>query len=169
MSRKNAHAWGRQISGTLENQTITGHRTKHVTDLSVQLSVGVKDVGEWWTGGHIPSCQLNLLNSLMTLPSEAKILIFHFFDTAQWLRGRASDSRQREPGFETCAVVLIPWASFFILHCSSSLSWINEYLAIDSGGYVYEQPSRSNCGMAGCFPEKPRWCLGEQVCQGSKV
>ena len=21
--------------------------------------------------------------------------------------------------------------------------------------------------MAGCFPEKPRWCLSEQVCQGS--
>ena len=26
---------------------------------------------------------------------------------------------------------------FFTLHCSSSLSCINEYLAIDSGGYVY--------------------------------
>ena len=39
----------------------------------------------------------------------------------------------------------------------------NEYLAIGSGGYVYEQH------MAGCFPEKPRWCLSEQVCQGSKV
>ena len=23
--------------------------------------------------------------------------------------------------------------------------------------------------MAGCFPEKPRWCLSEQVCPGSKV
>ena len=23
--------------------------------------------------------------------------------------------------------------------------------------------------MAGCFPETPRWCLSEQVCQGSKV
>ena len=29
---------------------------------------------------------------------------------------------------------------FFTLHCSSSLSCINEYLAIDSGDYVYEQP-----------------------------
>ena len=56
----------------------------------------------------------------------------------QWLRGRASDSRLREPGFESCAAVLKPWASFFTLHCSSSLSCINEYLAIDSGGYVYE-------------------------------
>ena len=25
---------------------------------------------------------------------------------AQWLRGRASDSRLREPGFESCAAVL---------------------------------------------------------------
>ena len=23
--------------------------------------------------------------------------------------------------------------------------------------------------MARCFPEKPRWCLSEQICQGSKV
>ena len=49
---------------------------------------------------------------------------------AQWLMGRASDSRLREPGFESCAAVLKPWASFFTLHCSSSLSCINEYLAI---------------------------------------
>ena len=58
---------------------------------------------------------------------------------AQWLRGRASDSRLQEPGFEPCTAVLKPWASFFTLQCSSSLSYINEYLAIDSGGYVYEQ------------------------------
>ena len=45
------------------------------------------------------------------------------------------------------AVVLKPWASFFTLHCSSSHSWINEYLAIDSGGYVYEQPSCINCSI----------------------
>ena len=36
---------------------------------------------------------------------------------------------------------------FFTLHCSSSLSCINEYLAIDNGGYVYEQPSRINCSI----------------------
>ena len=43
---------------------------------------------------------------------------------------------RREPRFESFAAVLKPWASFFTLHCSSSLSGINEYLAIDSGGYV---------------------------------
>ena len=43
---------------------------------------------------------------------------------AQWLRGRPPDSRLREPGFESCAAVLKPWASFFTLHCSSSLSCI---------------------------------------------
>ena len=36
---------------------------------------------------------------------------------------------------------------FFTLHCSSSISCINEYLAIDRGGYVYEQPSRINCSI----------------------
>ena len=55
-------------------------------------------------------------------------------------QGRASDSRQGEHGFESCAAVLKPWASFFTLHCSSSVSCINEYLTIDSGDYVYEQP-----------------------------
>ena len=44
---------------------------------------------------------------------------------AQWRRGRASDSRLRETGFESCVVVLKCWASFCILHCSSSLSCIN--------------------------------------------
>ena len=69
------------------------------------------------------------------------------FHRAQWLRGRASDSQLREPGFESCAAVLKPWARFFTLHCSSSLSCINEYLTIDSGGYVYRQPSRINCSI----------------------
>ena len=50
----------------------------------------------------------------------------------QWLRGRASDSRLQEPGFESCAAVLKPWASFFTRHCSSSLSCINEYLTMDN-------------------------------------
>ena len=77
------------------------------------------------------------------LPSENCQVPFR----VQWLRGRASDSRLREPGFESYAAVLKPWASFFTLHCCSSLSCINEYLAIDSCGYVYEQPSRINCSI----------------------
>ena len=53
-------------------------------------------------------------------------------------RGRALDSRLREPGFESCGVKAM--ATFFTLYCSSSLSCINEYLAIDSGDYVCEYP-----------------------------
>ena len=48
------------------------------------------------------------------------------------------------PGLKCCAAVLKSWASFFNLHCSSSLSFINGYLTIDSDGYVYEQPLRIN-------------------------
>ena len=62
----------------------------------------------------------------------------------QRLMGRASDSRLRERGFEYCAAVLKPWATCFTLHCPNSLSCINEYLAIERGGYVYEQLS-GNC------------------------
>ena len=29
---------------------------------------------------------------------------------------------------------------------------MNEYLAIDSGVRLYEQPSRINCNVAECFP-----------------
>ena len=66
------------------------------------------------------------------------------------------------------AAVLKPWASVFTLHCSNSLSCTNEHLAIDNGGYLYKKPL-INCSVAGWFPEKPRSCLIEQVCQGSKV
>ena len=74
-------------------------------------------------------------------------LYIHVIRWAQWLRGRASYSRLREPGFESYSAVLRPWASFFTLYCSSSLSCINEYLAIDSGEYVFEQPSPINCSI----------------------
>ena len=84
----------------------------------------------------------------------------------QWPRGRASDYRLRK----SCAAVLNLGHVFVILHCSSSHSCMNEYMAIDSGGYLYAQPSRINCSMAGCFPEKLRWHLIEQAaCMGNKV
>ena len=54
---------------------------------------------------------------------------------AQWLRGRASGSRLRGPGFESCPEQVC------------SLRCINEYLAIDSGGYEYEYPSRIICSI----------------------
>ena len=75
----------------------------------------------------------------MTTMCVLKVHCFPICVTAQWFRGRASDSRLREPGFEPCAAALKPWASVFTLHCYSLLSCINEYLAIDSGGYVYSR------------------------------
>ena len=71
------------------------------------------------------------------------IYIYIYIYIAQWLRVRASDSRLRKPGFESCVAVLKPWASFFTLHCSSSLSCINEYMVIDSSEHVYEHISCS--------------------------
>ena len=40
----------------------------------------------------------------------------------------------------------------------SSLSCINGYLDIDSGGNGSEYYWRSNCSMAELFPEKASWC-----------
>ena len=62
----------------------------------------------------------------------------------QWFRVRASNSRLREPSFKSSALKL--WAILFTLHCSSSLSCMNEYLAKASGGYL---PLRINCSVAG--------------------
>ena len=42
------------------------------------------------------------------LPARDKVLSYNLIYNlrAQWLRGRVSDSRLREPRFESCAVVL---------------------------------------------------------------
>ena len=81
-----------------------------------------------------------LVLSLITSSIKADACALPVFRREQWLRGRALHSRLGESGFESCAAVLKLWASFFTLHCSSSLKCINEYLAINSGGYVYKQP-----------------------------
>ena len=46
--------------------------------------------------------------------------------------GRASDPQSREPGFRLCTAAL----NLGNLHCCSSFSCMNEYLAIDSGGNI---------------------------------
>ena len=76
-----------------------------------------------------------------------------------YIGGRASDSRQREPGLNL--VVGCQTLGQFI----TLLQFTQLYLAIDNGGYLHELPSRINCSMAGCFRKKVRWYLIEQVCQ----
>ena len=65
---------------------------------------------------------------------------------AQWLRGRASDSRLKGPGFESCSAVLKPLAIF--VYCSSSLGCINEYLATDKW---WINSHRTYIAAHGCF------------------
>ena len=104
-------------------------------------------VNKVWDTFPNPLCSLrSILCLLDTFIIGRPTRESHDHSRAPWLRGRASDSRLRGLGFESCAAVLKPWASFFTLHCSSSLSCINEYRAIDSGGYVYE-PLRINCSI----------------------
>ena len=78
---------------------------------------------------------------------------------------RTLDSQLREPGFKSSFSGFEAQALSFIPCCLSELC-INEYLAVDSGGYVNEWCLRSNCSMAEFFPEKSSWCWNEQVCQG---
>ena len=63
------------------------------------------------------------------------VMQWHSGAVAQWCSGtvaRSSGSRLRESEFESCAAV----SSSFTLHCSSSLSCMNEYLVVKSGGYL---------------------------------
>ena len=48
------------------------------------------------------------------------------------------NSQSREYGFESSCCHFEAWAILFTPHCSSSLGCINEYLAIDMGGYLNE-------------------------------
>ena len=50
-----------------------------------------------------------------------------------------------------------------------SLSCINAYLAVDSGDYVNEYFTRSNCNVAEFFPEKSSWHWNKQICQWASV
>ena len=69
-----------------------------------------------------------------------------FICRVQWLRGRAIDSTKRTWVRILCDCV-ITLGKFVHSTLLQLLSCINEYLAIDSGGYVYEQPSRINCSI----------------------
>ena len=49
--------------------------------------------------------------------------------------------------------------------CSRSLGCMDEYLAINSSGYLCTiYSSRNNCCMDECLAGMSRWCLNEQFC-----
>ena len=78
---------------------------------------------------------------------------------AHRLRGGASDSRLRGPGFETCAVGVKTLGKLFTLHCPSSLSCINEYLIIDKLWICVQAVfAHYMQHMTGCSPRKD-WIL----------
>ena len=81
-------------------------------------------------------------STLQEKPRQSKL-----YCRAQWFRGRASDSRLREPGFESWLRRYNLGQVFSLYIAPVHSAELNEYLAIDSGGYVYEQPSRINCSI----------------------
>ena len=63
------------------------------------------------------------------------------------------DSQSSEPGFESLFVTVSKIGHFRPLHwCPCSLSCINEYLAIDSGGNVSDLALARNCCVARMLP-----------------
>ena len=101
------------------------------------------------------------------LGNIAEEIVINYVCKAQCLRGRASDSRLRRPGFEFCAAMLNPWASFFALRCYSSLSCINWLQT------VVDMYTSSLCTLIVAYgwmlPREVEQCLIEQVCRGSTV
>ena len=80
----------------------------------------------------------SLCIGLVVIPAVIVFLYSNSADCGSAARFNGPGVELRTIDFENpSAAVLKPWASVFTLHCSSSLSCINEYLAIDSGGYVY--------------------------------
>ena len=72
-----------------------------------------------------------------------------------------------------CVCVCMCVSLLVTLRCSSSLSCMNEYLAIDSGGYLcVNSPHALIAKWLECFvmffQEKLRPCLIEQVCKEAK-
>ena len=66
------------------------------------------------------------------------VVQWHSGTVTQWHSAAvawALDSRLREPGFKSCAAMSL-WPNCFTWYCSSSLSYTNEYLAIDIDGYL---------------------------------
>ena len=78
-----------------------------------------------------------------------KCKMLYKFETV--IQGYSFSLRLRERGLNP-VVPRETVASFFTLHCSSSVSCLNEYLAIDIG--EYKCTTSINCSVAGCFPEK---------------
>ncbi len=63
------------------------------------------------------------------------------------------DSQSSEPGFESPFATVSKIGHFRSLHWRPcSISWINEYLAIDSGGHVSDLVVARNCCMARMLP-----------------
>ena len=57
------------------------------------------------------------------------------------------------------------WAFSFSPRRPSSLSCINEYLTIDSGGNVNDWSPRVIAAWLECFPDKSSWCRNEHGVQ----
>ena len=127
----------------------------------------VEDVGHSHWGDHHDGRGTHGLGVWQRLPS-----LVSCDAVTQWRSDavtRASDSWPREPGLLTSVLPCQNVVRFFILHFSSSRSYRNEYLAIDSGGDVSMtclHPLIAVWLDAGCW--KFKWCLIEQVCQGVK-
>ena len=81
-------------------------------------------------------------------------------------RGSSAVECWREPGFESPLLLFRSLGNLFL--SIDSLSCINEYLAIDSGGNVIKWSSPVVAAWLECFLEKSSWCRNEQVCQGVK-
>ena len=103
-------------------------------------------LGRWSSWGQLLQQETYRQNSL-----SSQYVKFTNLVVAQWNGFRLSTKRTRVPVLWCCVK---PSTCFFTRHWSSSLSCMNEYLAVDSGGYLYKQPSRITYIIAGCFSEK---------------
>ena len=82
---------------------------------------------------------------------------------------RASDSQLREPGFESFAAISNSGQVLFTLHCPSSRSFMNGYVALGSGGYWYTNSLRALIGVVMMLPTEVDMVFDRTGLPGSKV
>ena len=85
---------------------------------------------------------------------RANKMVLKFVEGSEWFRGRASDSTKRTLVEMLCCCVKTVHST--LLRFTQLYEWVP-----GSGEYVDKELSCINCSVAGCFPEKLRWCLIE--------
>ena len=109
-------------------------------------------------------CPIAICFLVWALGYRVQLSVFHQFHEMQHFPEKTLARASREPMLE---FHVESWADLFTLHCSRLLNCKNEYLAADSGGYLYMQSWQVLAVWLNAS-QTITWCSVKQVCPGVK-